>query len=87
MARGVPRPLLPHQGDEEIDPAERPLVEAGESVGEGFEVAEADLIDAETGEGRADPLWQAFTPEAETDPGEFSDTDHEDSSEVPRADR
>jgi hypothetical protein len=75
-------------GDEEIGPAERPLVEAGEGVAEGFELAEEDLIEAaETGERWADPGWQAFTPEAETGPGEFSDADHEDSSEVPRADR
>ena len=36
--------------------AERPLAEAGEGVGEGFEVAEGDLRDAAThGENRYDP--------------------------------
>jgi hypothetical protein len=77
-----------HAGDEDLDPAERPLAEAGEGAAEGFELAEEDLIEAaKTGEGWADPGWQALTPEAEMDSGEFSEADHEDSSEVPRADR
>jgi hypothetical protein len=32
-------------GDEDIDPAQRPLVEAGEGEAEGFELAEDDLIE------------------------------------------
>jgi len=32
-------------GDEDLDPAERPLAEAGEGEAEGFEDAEAELID------------------------------------------
>lgn len=32
-------------GDEDLDPAERPLVEAGEGEAEGFELAEEELIE------------------------------------------
>ena len=32
-------------GDEDLDPADRPLVEAGEGEAEGFELAEDDLIE------------------------------------------
>ena len=32
-------------GDEDLDPAERPLVEGGEGEAEGFELAEDDLIE------------------------------------------
>jgi hypothetical protein len=76
-----------YAGDEYLDPAERPLVEAGEGVAEGFELAEEDLISAaETGEGGADPGW-VFTIESESSSGEYGEADHEDSSELPRSDR
>ena len=32
-------------GDEDLDPADRPLIEAGEGEAEGFELAEDDLIE------------------------------------------
>jgi hypothetical protein len=32
-------------GDEELDPSERPLAEAGEGEREGFELAEQDLVE------------------------------------------
>lgn len=32
-------------GDEDLDPAQRPLVEAGEGESEGFELAEEELIE------------------------------------------
>jgi hypothetical protein len=32
-------------GDEDLDPADRPLVEAGEGEAEGFELAEDDLVE------------------------------------------
>ena len=39
-------------GDEDLNPAERPLVEGGQGDAEGFELAEADLIEnAEHAEG------------------------------------
>ncbi len=77
-------------GDETLDPAQRPLVEAGEGVAEGFEVAEEDLIEAaENRESRANPRLNAFTPEAESDQAlaEFGEADHEASSEVGTGDR
>ena len=56
-------------GDEDdFSPAMRPVYEAGGGEAEGFEQAEADLIDnAQHGDGRGDPLGDAFTPEAESD--------------------
>lgn len=77
-------------GDEDLDPAERPLVEAGEGVAEGFELAEQDLIEAaQHGESAADPLADAFTPEVDGGHriGEYGEADHEDSSEVRDSDR
>src|SRR5205823_3113607 len=53
-------------GDEDLDPALRPLIEAGEGEAEGFELAEQDLIEAaEHGSSTADPLGDAFTPEVD----------------------
>lgn len=72
-------------GDENLDPAQRPLVEAGEGVAEGFELAEEDLIDAaENRESRANPRLNAFTAEADSGRAtiEYGEADHEDSSEV-----
>jgi hypothetical protein len=76
-------------GDENLDPAQRPLLEAGEGEAEGFELAEADLIDAaEHGAGSIDPLRNAFTPESGDPPGaRYSEADHEASSELPADDR
>jgi hypothetical protein len=66
-------------GDEELDPAQRPLVEAGEGEAEGFELAEAELIEAaQHGDSRGDPLKDAFTPEAgPARVGTFGEADHE----------
>ena len=72
-------------GDENLDPAQRPLIEAGEGVAEGFELAEEDLIDAaEHRSAWADPGRQAFTAEREADRSGalYGEADHEDSSEV-----
>lgn len=74
-------------GDEQLDPAQRPLVEAGEGVAEGFELAEDDLIAAaEHNDGGGDPLVDAFPPEEEAT-AEGGEADHEDSSEVVESDR
>ena len=56
-------------GDEDdFDPEMRPVYEAGGGDAEGFEQAEADLIEnASHGSGRGDPLSDAFTPEIESD--------------------
>lgn len=76
-------------GDEHLDPAQRPLVEAGEGVAEGFELAEADLIAAaQHTDAECDPLADAFTPEVNggTARGVYGEADHEDTSELPASD-
>lgn len=76
-------------GDEDVDPAERPLQEAGEGEAEGFELAEQDLIEAaETGLTWVEPVHGAFRPESEDGSGStYGEADHEASSELPDADR
>jgi hypothetical protein len=56
-------------GDEdEFPPEMRAVYEGGGGEAEGFELAEADLIDnASHGDGHGDPLSDAFTPEVESD--------------------
>jgi hypothetical protein len=71
-------------GDEDdFDPAMRPVYEAGGGEAEGFEQAEADLIDNAThSDGRGDPESDAFTGEVESDRSgaEYGEADevHED---------
>ena len=76
-------------GDEDVDPAERPLQEAGEGEAEGFELAEEDLIKAaETGLGSFDPARAAFPPESEEGSAPtYGEPDHEFSSELSDDDR
>jgi hypothetical protein len=75
-------------GDENVDPAQRPLQEAGEGEAEGFELAEEDLVDAaETGLIWVDPI-RAFSVESEAGPGStYGEADDERSSELPDDDR
>ncbi|MGZ4183772.1 MAG: hypothetical protein ACXVUE_00110 [Solirubrobacteraceae bacterium] len=71
-------------GDEDIDPALRPLVEGGEGEAEGFELAEEDLIEAaQHGDSTADPLGDAFTPEVDgfDNVDSYGEADHEDLGE------
>lgn len=67
-------------GDEDLDPAERPLAEAGEGVAEGFEEAEDDLIDhASHGDlhsGRV-PYYDREKVEEEPGNAEYGEADHE----------
>lgn len=50
------------------DPAERPLVESGEGEAEGFELAEAELVDnAEHGDEKDFPNRDAGQPEEPTE--------------------
>jgi len=73
--------------DEEVDPEMRAVYEGGGGEAEGFELAEADLIEnASHGDGGGDPLLDAFTPEGESDlsGAEYGEADEEDSSEVVR---
>ena len=69
------------------DPALIPLYEAGEGEQEGFEAAEADLIENEThGDGGGNPLRDAFSPELESDrsTAEYGGADDEPVTEVVR---
>src|SRR3954447_13556471 len=70
-------------GDEDVDPAQRPLQEAGEGEAEGFELAEEDLVEAaETGLNWVDPVNAAFPAESEDAPRAiYGEADHELSSE------
>jgi hypothetical protein len=67
----------PAPDDPVDDPAERPLVEAGEGEAEGFELAEAELIDnAEHGDEKGFPNRDAPPPEEPTDTA-FGEPDEE----------
>jgi hypothetical protein len=64
-ARGIGGPRL---DDAHGDEAFEAVYEAGGGESEGFEAAEDQLIENAThGSGRADPIGDAFTPEAESD--------------------
>src|SRR5919109_4410211 len=70
-------------GEQELDPAERPLVEAGEGEAEGFELAEDDLIDHATHqEGEGIPELDQLGSEEEPDPATYGEPDEEDVTEV-----
>ena len=75
-------------GDEDdFEPEMRAVYEGGGGEAEGFELAEADLIDnAQHGDGHGDPLSDAFTPEVESDRAtvEYGEPDEEDTTEVVR---
>ena len=75
-------------GDEnDFDPAMRPVYEAGGGVAEGFEQAEADLVEnAQHGDGRGDPLSDAFRGEVESDRAsvQYGEGDEEKVTEVVR---
>jgi hypothetical protein len=58
----------PAPDDPIVDPAERPVVEGGEGQAEGFELAEAELIDnAAHGDQKRFPNRDASPPEEPTD--------------------
>jgi len=68
----------PAPDDPVEDPAERPLVEAGEGEAEGFELAEAELIDnAEHGDEKRFPGRDAGPPEEPSDTTAFGEPDEE----------
>jgi hypothetical protein len=74
-------------GDPVVDPAERPLVEAGEGESEGFELAEAELIDnAEHGDQKGFPNRDAGQPEEPTEAafGEADDVIPQDADQAIR---
>ena len=66
------------------DPAMDPVYEAGGGEQEGFEAAEADLIENAThGDGHGDPARDAITPEVEADASTavYGESDREISTE------
>jgi hypothetical protein len=70
-------------GDEDVEEAERPVVEAGGGEAGGFEQAEEELIEHAThGDPAPDPTKQAGEPERERQPGEHGDPDRVESTEV-----
>jgi hypothetical protein len=71
-------------GDEDVDPAERPLQAGGEGEADGFELAEEDPIEAgETGVLWVEPVRAAFPPESGDGSGStYGEADHELSSEL-----
>ena len=68
-------------GDEdEFEPEMRAVYEGGGGEAEGFELAEADLVEnASHGDGRGDPESDAFTGEVESDRSgaEYGEADEE----------
>ncbi len=73
--------------DDDIDPAERPLVESGQGQAEGFELAEEQLIDnAAHGDQKRFPNRDAGAPEEPTDVafGEPDQAIHEDADQAIR---
>jgi hypothetical protein len=67
----------PAPDDPVDDPAQRPLVEGGEGEAEGFELAEAELIDnAAHGDQKGFPERDASPPEEPTDTA-FGEADEE----------
>jgi hypothetical protein len=74
--------------DERSEEEMRPLREAGEGEAEGFEEAEAELIEhASHGDQSPDPTEMAGEPEEpESAEPTYGDADHERSSETPGAD-
>jgi hypothetical protein len=73
------------EGEEQLDPAQRPVTEGGGGVSEGFEEAERALIEhASHGDQQAAHaiLHDQGLPEEELTGREDSDSDHERSSEL-----
>ena len=69
---------------EVVDPAMIPVYEAGGGEGDGFELAERDLVrNASHDDGKAYPERDAFAPESESDrsPAEYGEGDAEEGAE------
>jgi hypothetical protein len=83
---GDPEPVVPDSADvagEGEDPAMRPLREAGQGEQEGFELAEADLVEeASHGDPGGSPEVEAGRPEEPTD-AEYGEADGPGSQEGP----
>ena len=69
-------------GSEDLDPAERPVAEAGGGVAEGFEQAEEELIEhASHGDPAPDPGALAGETEVERSSTEYGEPDRIESTE------
>ena len=82
-ARGIGGPV----DEDDLDPAQRPVIEAGGGEAEGFELAEADLAaHAEHSDDARDPTVDAFSPEVESDRASavYAESDEIDPTEVVR---
>ena len=68
-------PTWPENPDDPVDPAIAPLIEAGEGEAEGFDVAEADLIEhAEHGDQHGTgPIWRDAAGFVEEEDAELDD--------------
>jgi hypothetical protein len=67
-------------GDEDLDPAERPVVESGGGEAEGFELAEEDLREqAEHGEGGRSAIADSYRQAEEV---EHAGAEHGEADEV-----
>ena len=72
------------QSDEPADPAFQAVIEAGGGVSEGFEQAEAELVNNATGDDLASlkrVLRDAGEPEKDEDRGVYGEADEEHTSE------
>jgi hypothetical protein len=68
---------------DDVDPAERPVAEAGGGEAEGFEQSEEMLRDfAEHREPGGNPKYDRGDPEADESAAAYGEADHEHSSEV-----
>lgn len=73
--------------DPDLDPEVRPVYEGGGGEAEGFEMAEEELIrNATHDDGAAEPIGDAFSPEAEADRSTavYGEADDVDPTEVTR---
>jgi hypothetical protein len=71
--------------DEEPGPADIPVIEAGGGVAEGFELAEAQLIEAAShGDDAGDPMDHAYESATPAEPGVYGEADEVESTEVVR---
>jgi hypothetical protein len=74
--------------EQERGEARRPLEEAGQGEGEGFEQAEEQLRRrAEHRDQGGNPKYDRADPEPEEPPGTYGEPDHERSSETPDPER
>jgi len=74
-----------HAGDEDLDPAERPVREAGGGEAEGFEQAEELLVEhAEYTTGEGAPRLTQMGDEAELERATYGEPDEEDVTEKTR---